>query len=172
MDKAIYGLAMPFNDSYWEYDFLTNTYTFEKTNRESVTIDRLVGATIGHDYLKELGRTGNNLTIKLHDRGLFFRLIPESPLALSTYKKVKRGLIRHCSVSYVIEERQRDYEAEERAKALSQLIYLCSNIVVKEYKKLLVFEVCIGNHPANKATSCTTDKDHPLLRGVIWDETN
>lgn len=169
-EKAIYGLAMPFDDAYFEYEQLTDRYTFDRTNKESVTLDSLVGVTLGHDYSKELGRTGSNLSIAIHDRGLFFKLIPESPIALSAYKKVKRGAIRHCSVSYLVKDRKRDIATEQRAKALARMINMTDNIVVKEYKKILVFEICIVNHPANKATFCTTDKNDPRLKGVEFDD--
>lgn len=173
MEKAIYGLAMPFNDSYMDYDFLTNTWIYEKTNQKSIVLDSVVGATFAHDYTKELGRTDKGtLSLVVNDRGLFFKIKPVSTLAFQMYKKVKNGAIKHCSVSYAVKKKQRDYEAEQQARALCNLIRFGSNVVVNEYKKLLVFEVSIGNNPANEATFCTTDANHPLLKGVRWDEFN
>lgn len=169
-EKAIYGLAMPFNGFYWEYERLTNTFIFEKTNKESVKLDSLVGATLEHDYLKELGRTGRNLFLTLHERGLFFKLIPDTPLANDAYGKVKRRQIKYCSVSYAVKEETRDAKAEIKAREIARLIGINEKIVVNMYKKILVYEVCIGNHPANKATFCTTNKNDSRLKGVKFNE--
>lgn len=173
MEKAIYGLAMPFNDIYWEYDRLANTLTLEKTNKDSVHIDSLVGATLRHDYNKEkeLGRTDQGtLFLHVNERGVFFKVIPTTPFGLSCYKKVKKGKIRHCSISYYIHDRHRNYQEEKRVTSLLRLLKQKENIIIWDYKKILVFFVCICEKPANDATFCTTDPNHPLLKEVIWDE--
>lgn len=159
---------MPFNDCYVEYDQLTNSFICERTNKDSVLLDRLIGATLGHDYTKELGRTGSNLTIKVTEQGLFFRLFPVSSFALSIYKKVKRGVLRHCSVSYGVRDKTQDKETERRMSAISKL--MDNKVIVEEYRSILVFEISIGNHPANTSTFCTTDPNDLRLKGIKWDE--
>jgi HK97 family phage prohead protease len=170
VEQAIYGMAMPFSNMYWEYDRLTNTYTIDKTNRESVVFDTIVGATIDHDYSKALGDIRENLTVKANEHGVCFKLIPNCPLGYSAYKKVKRGALRHCSVSYLVRESGIDEQEEQRAAQLFETLGWNERVVVNEYKKILLFELCLTNNPANYATFCTTDKDHPLLKGVIWNE--
>lgn len=170
MQKAIYGLAMPFNDSYWSYDRFTNTYTFDKTSRESVVFDTIVGATIDHDYSKALGDVKENLTVKTNEYGVCFRLIPNCSLGCSTYNKVKRGALRHCSVSYLIRETKRNKQMEQQTMSLTKMFGWTERVVVNEYKKILLFELCLTNNPANDATFCTTDPNHPLLQGIEWSE--
>lgn len=170
MERAIYGLAMPFKDMYWKYDRLTNTYTFDKTNKESIIFDTVVGITIDHDYSRSLGDIRDNLIVKANEHGVCFKLIPNDPLGYSAYKKVKRGALRHCSVSYLVRKTNRDVKAEQQAADLLNTLKWNERIVVNEYKKILLFEICLTNYPANPATFCTTEKDHPLLKGVNWDE--
>jgi phage head maturation protease len=170
MDKAIYGLAMPFNDIYWEYDRLTNTYTIDKTSRGAVLFDTIVGATIDHDYTKALGDIRENLIVKANEYGVCFKLTPTCRLGYSAYKKVKRGALRHCSVSYLIREASKDIDGEQHAKQLANTLGWNERIIVNKYKKIILFELCLTNNPANAATFCTTDKNDPRLKGVEWDE--
>lgn len=168
MEKAIYGMAMPFDDSYWQYDETNKIFTIDKTNRESVVIDGIVGATVGHDFSRTLGVSGENLFLQVNERGVFFKLMPDTPLALSTYKKVKRGALRHCSCTYFVRDSVRDTEAEYKAIHEARSRGIADNIIVRKYRKLILFEVCLGNNPGNKSTFCTVDANHPLLHGLVW----
>ncbi|GIP40779.1 hypothetical protein J31TS4_40590 [Paenibacillus sp. J31TS4] len=170
MEKAIYGMAMPLNDSYYDFDPASNTFTIDKTNPDAVIIDGYVGATMNHDFSRTLGLTGENLILQKNERGVFFKLIPDSPSGLSAYKKVKRGALRHCSCCYFVRKAPRNVQAEQMAAASASAVGIKENIIVREYRKIILYEVCLTNNPANKATFCTIDKDHPLLQGLKWDE--
>jgi HK97 family phage prohead protease len=129
----------------------------------------VVGATIGHDYEQELGRTDRGtLCIHINDRGLFFKIIPDSPLAWDAYRKVKKNQIRHCSLSFKVKQ-ERDFKEEQRAAELFELLNWKEKIIVQDYKMIKVFEVCICNSPANKDTWCTTNKNDPRLKGIQWE---
>lgn len=175
IEKAIYGLAMPFDDFYItpheQSNVLRNdTFQVDTTNKESVTLDSLVGLTFDHDYLKEIARTGRNLQIKVTDKGVFFKAIPDNPFALSMYKKVKRGAIKYCSISYSIKEMEENNHSKENLEKVMSLCGVDDDVIVRDYKDILVYELCICNQPANELTFCTTDPNHPLLKGVRWDE--
>jgi phage head maturation protease len=169
LEKAIYGMAMPFNDSYWEFDHEQETFVFDKTNRDAVVIDGLVGATVDHDFSRTIGVTGENLFLQAHERGVFFKLIPDSPFGQSIYKKVKRGELRYCSCMYFVRSARRDYQAEDEAMTLARSFGIQEKVVVREYRRIILFEICLTNNPANKTTFCTTDENHPLLQGVTWE---
>ncbi|MBN6890037.1 phage head maturation protease [Cytobacillus horneckiae] len=168
MEKAIYGLAMPFNDGYCEYNQLTNTFSFDKTNKDSVIFDTIVGATINHDYSQCLGDIRDNLIVKANEYGVCFKLTPNCPLGYSAYKRVKRGALRHCSVSYMVRESNKDEQVGKKAEALFRNVGWDERVIVNEYKQILLFEVCLTNNPANDITFCTIDPNHPLLKGVEW----
>jgi phage head maturation protease len=170
MNKAIYGLAMPFNDSYVDYLSLARQFTVEKTNKESVEFGSLIPATINHDYTKVLGDNRSNLTLGINDNGIYFKLIPNTKLGHETYIKVKNRLLRHCSISYLVEHKERDYAAERKLRMLSKILGWNDTFRVYSYLKVIVQEVSIGNNPANKDTFCTTNKKHPRLKGVEWYE--
>ncbi|WP_145524129.1 HK97 family phage prohead protease [Virgibacillus sp. SK37] len=170
MKKAIYGLAMPFDDSYVDYIPLFNQYEIERTNKESVQLDTLVGATVEHNYIQELGRTDRNLDICVTDDGVFFRIIPDTKLGHSTYKKVSNGSLKYCSISYTVRKKKRDYKSEEKLSYLSKSLGWKDNFIVFKYAEILVFEICVTNNPANRATFCTTNKNDLRLRGVKWND--
>lgn len=167
-DQAIYGLAMPFDDSYWEYDKWTDTITYERTNRNAVVFDTIVGATIDHDYSRTLGDIRDNLIVRANEYGVVFKLIPNCPEGFSAYKKVKRGALKHCSVSYLVRQSATDTEEERRAAKKFKELGWKEKVKVKRYKKVLLFEICLTNEPANASTFCTTDKNHPMLKGIDW----
>ena len=169
MEKAIYGLAMPFFSHYVDYDSLTNTFILEKGNQKCIEINGLIPATLSHDWEKIIGLSDSNLNVKINKHGVFFKLIPDSPLGMSAYKKVKNGAIRHCSISYIVRKCKENVEAEKRLELLACL--MCNDIVVKEYTRIEVQEIGIGNHPKNPDTFCTTDPHDPRLKEVRWDET-
>lgn len=168
MNKIIYGLAQPFNDSYVDYVPLFDQFSVDKTKRSAVELDSLVGMTLNHDYSKEIGRSTSNLTISINDKGIYFKLIPNNKLGLEVYNEVRRKKLSHCSLSYIVEDKQRDYEAEEKLGALSKIVGWDHSFQVYSYSKILVYEMCLTNNPANKTTFCTTNKRDPRLKGVMW----
>lgn len=166
--KAIYGLAMPFNDSYIDRIHVNNEFRLERTNKESITFDRLVGATLGHDYSKSIGVTRENLQFEVTDDGVFFKLIPLTPLGIETFEQVRDGKLRQCSISYVVKKKKRDHEAETKLKQLTSMLGWNDTCIVYQYTEIKVFEICLTNYPANENTFCTTNPNHPLLAGIDW----
>lgn len=163
MEKAIYGLAMNFGQGeYWEYDRWTNTFKFESTNFESVTLWKEIILTISHDPSKVLGSTKDDVKIKVTRDGIFFKYVPSTSLGSKAYKDVKQGRLNHCSISY-LHRSVRDVKREESLNALGKLMGWKERFVAKKYKEILVEEICLTNEPASKDTFCTTDKNHPLL---------
>lgn len=169
MSKAIYGLAMPFDSIYWEYEKLTNTIKIETTNRESVSLWKEVVLTINHDHSKTFGSTDDNLFLAINDRGVFFKLYPNDRLGYKAYGEVSRKELRHCSITY-IRRFSRDLKIDEHAKGLSDCLGWTENIVVNKHDELLIDEICLTNEPGNKDTFCTTNSKDPRLKGVVWDE--
>ncbi|MNP19233.1 Caudovirus prohead protease [compost metagenome] len=169
MEKAIYGMAQPFNDFYFKEDSENGIFLSQRTNRNAVRFDTKVGITLFHDYSKQLGTTEDNLLLQVTDAGIFFKLIPNTPLGLSAYKRVKRAALRHCSLSYILFEKERNSELEQAATAEFQLHGFSDQIVIEDYKKIVVYEVCLTNRPANKSTFCTTNYNDPRLEGLNWD---
>lgn len=169
MEKAIYGLAMPFEDCYVDYYRLSNLYKIDKTNKECALIDSLVGITLGHDFAKELGRTGQNLQLVIGEGGIYFKLIPNSLEGYESFNLVKLGLLKHCSISYAIKRKRRDTQAEEKLKSLAKLMGWNEKFIVYEYTQILVYEVCLTNNPVNKSTFCTTNKHDARLKGIQWE---
>lgn len=169
MEKAIYGMAMPFEDFYLRPDPERNIFRVDKTNRASVRFEELVGMTICHDYTQVFGKTNDNLFIQVTDKGVYFKLIPNTPLGLSVYKKVKRNALRHCSISYNDIQKKRDVDEEARVSQRLRTVGLDDSIIIEEYRKINVFEICLTNGPANELTFCTINADDHRLAGLTWD---
>lgn len=169
MDKAIYGLAMAFNQFYGRYDARTNIYKLELPNYEVTDLWEDITLTLEHNKYLTIGSTRKNLSVLLSPKGLFFRFIPDTPEGLKAYLKVKRGRLRHCSVTY-LRRMTRNYSEGDKINSLARLLDLHQYFTVDEHHEALVHEICLTNTPANPATFCTTDVNHPLLREVIWDE--
>lgn len=165
MSKFIYGLAMPFKSSYWEYELLTNTFKFELTNRESVTFWKEIVLTLNHDYSKVIGTTDRNLSLKVTNEGVFFRLIVDTKEGLKARSEVSKGTLNHCSISY-LHRSVREPEEEQRVEQLGKLLGWDEKFVVTKYKEILVEEICLTNNPANDETFCTTNRNDPRLKGV------
>lgn len=170
MEKAIYGMAMPFDDYYLNPDPEKNVFGVETTNRASVRFEELVGITICHDYTQVFGTTRENLFIQVTDKGVYFKLIPNTPLGWSAYKKVKRNALRHCSISYNDIQKKRNLASEIRMSHLFRAAGFDDSIIIEEYRKVNVFEICLTNGPANKLTFCTTNANDPRLGGLTWEE--
>ena len=166
-EKAIYGMAQPLADFYHEQN--DETFVVQKTNRASVKFEPKVGITLGHDYSQVFGTTDENLFLQVSDRGVFFKIIPNCPLGWSIYKKVKRRALRHCSISFKAIQKQRNTDDEDYFGEVFRTAGVDDNILVEDYKKIVVFEVCLTNGPANTLTFCTTDAKDPRLEGLEWD---
>lgn len=166
-EKAIYGMAQPLADFYHEQK--GETFVVQKTNRASVKFEPKVGITLGHDYSQVFGTTDENLFLQVSDRGVFFKIIPNSPLGWSIYKRVKRNALRHCSISFKAIQKQRNTADEDYFGEVFRAAGVDDNILVEDYKKIVVFEVCLTNGPANTLTFCTTDAKDPRIEGLEWD---
>lgn len=169
MEKAIYGMAMPFNDFYTESDSEKNTYSVDMTNHDAVFFDSKVGITLGHNYFQVFGTTEDGLQIQLTDAGVFFKLTPNCPLGWSVYKKVKRAALRHCSISYRRILTEPNVTKERAVTEAFRSAGHTDEISVNDLREITVFEVCLTNGPANKLTFCTTNVDDPRLKGLSWD---
>ncbi|RKD21115.1 hypothetical protein BEP19_15690 [Ammoniphilus oxalaticus] len=165
--KYIYGLAMPFDDAYHKFDGSANTLIFERTNKASVTLWTEVVATIDHDYDKTIGNSNDNLKLVIHDRGLFFRLEPNSRQGYEAYGKVSRGELDRCSVTY-LRLMSNDVEQQERSNELAKSLGWDESIIVKKHDDVLVEEICLTKYPANENTFCTTNRQDPRLKGVVF----
>ncbi|AZS14572.1 HK97 family phage prohead protease [Paenibacillus lutimineralis] len=168
IQKAIYGMAMPFNDCYIDVNS-DDSFTAQKTNRESVRFDKLVGMTLFHDFTKTFGSTNDNLFIQVTDTGIYFKLIPNTPFGWSVYKKVKRAALRHCSLSFTNIKKERNVVQEKNLTESFRSLGLSDSIVIEDYRKIRVYEICLTNGPANKLTFCTTDAKDPRLADLNWD---
>jgi hypothetical protein len=167
MEKAIYGLAMPFNEFYWNYTKLTNTYELELTNYGVTQLWKAIQLTIDHDRSKILGTTEQDLFVKLHPSGVYFKMVSNTPESFKAYQDVKDGLLRHCSITY-LRRMERDYDEENKVISLARVMNWNHNFIVKKHTEVLIDEMCLTNSPGNKATFCTTDKNDPRLKGVRW----
>ncbi|ASA21289.1 HK97 family phage prohead protease [Paenibacillus donghaensis] len=169
MERAIYGMAMPFNDFYADTDVEKNTYMVNRTNRAAVFFDSKVGITLGHDYTQVVGTTDDGLQIQLADGGLFFKLSPSSPLGWSVYKKVKRAALRHCSISFRKILSERNAAKEMVSSEIFRSEGFTDEVSVHDLREIIVHEVCLTNGPANELTFCTTNAGDPRLSGIRWD---
>ncbi|MEK3736017.1 MULTISPECIES: HK97 family phage prohead protease [Paenibacillus] len=169
MEKAIYGMAMPFNDFYADIDPEKNTYTVDRTNKSAVYFDIKVGITLGHDYTQVFGTTEDSLQIQLADAGVFFKLTPNSPLGWSVYKKVKRAALRHCSISFRKILTEQNTGEEIRISETIRTMGYTDEIIVHDLREIIVHEVCLTNGPANELTFCTTNVEDPRLKDLSWD---
>lgn len=169
-EKAIYGMAMPFNDNYADYYEIAQEFMIDRTNKEATKLDSLIGATIDHDFNLEIGRSNENLEVHVTNDGVFYKIVPATPLGHQTYERVKKGELNGSSISYVIKRKKRDYEAEQKLRYLSSLMGWKEQFTVFTYTEILVYELCLTNRPANEATFSTTDKNDSRLKGVRWKE--
>ncbi|KIL45007.1 HK97 family phage prohead protease [Jeotgalibacillus soli] len=168
MEMAIYGLAMPFNQFYWNYNSQTNTYELELTNYEVTELWKEIPLTLEHNKYWTIGRTGKNLSVLLNPAGVFFKLVPDTPESFKAYKDVKEGFLRHCSVTF-LRHKSREFVEECKIQSLARIMNLNHNFIVEEHNEVLVHEICLTNSPGNKATFCTTDRNDMRLKGVKWD---
>ena len=169
MEKAIYGLAMPFNQYYKTYNQQTDTYELELTNYEVTMLWDIIQLTLDHDLSKVIGETNHNLIVKSDPVGIYFKMIPELPEGFKAYEDVKNGLLKHCSVT-LIRRKTRNHFEENKLISFARTMNINHNFVVKDHTDVLIEEVCLTNNPANPSTFCTADKDHPLLKGVRWND--
>ncbi|WP_342410786.1 HK97 family phage prohead protease [Paenibacillus sp. FSL R10-2778] len=169
MNKAIYGMAMPFNDFYADIDSKKNTYSVNRTNKAAVYFDSKVGITLNHDYNQVFGTTEDGLQIQLADAGVFFKLTPNSPLGWSVYKKVKRAALRHCSISFRKILTEQNASEEKVCSEIFRSAGYTDEVTFHDLKKIIVHEICLTNGPANELTYCTTSMEDPRLKDLSWD---
>lgn len=167
MEKAIYGLAKPFNALRPSHkDFLTNTYTFTTVEKEDVSFNDKVALTINHDYQYTFAVLGVNMSVRVTNEGIFFKAMPGTNEGFEAYEMVRRGILRHCSFSARVYEEEHK-EMRDQYDYCSKLFGWKEKIVFNKYTKFIVHEFCLTNIPANDATFCTTNLNHPKLKGVF-----
>lgn len=168
-EKAIYGLAMPFNIFYKGREQYTDFLQYELTTRESIQMWIDVKLTLEHDDSRILGTTNQqNLLYVINDSGIYFKCVPNTPMGFRAYEDVKAGLLNYCSVTY-LRRCERDYDLEKKMKSFTMLINRTNNFMVKKHVEVLVHEMCITNDPGSKETFCTTNKNDPRLKGIKWE---
>lgn len=168
MEKAIYGLAMQFNVFCLGKDHLTDMLQLELSNYEVTELWDVIPLTLEHDKDKTLGTTENNLSLQMNESGVYFKYVATSPKGMEAYENVRNGSLRKCSVTY-LRKSECDPGLEKSVQSLAKIMKWDHDFLVKKHTELLLHEVCLTNNPANPSTFCTTDKDHPLLKGVKWD---
>ncbi|MBE1557002.1 HK97 family phage prohead protease [Sporosarcina limicola] len=167
MKKYIYGLAKKF-------DFISGIVIdgIEKcsyTDSETVTYAKEVAMTLEHNPKQTLTTTaapeGGELILVQTNKGLYFRYAPLSVEGLRAYRHVKHRRLRQCSCIFRRGKLKRDIKNETRAKKLHPIL---NDMSLYKDKKICLYEICLTNNPKDTKTFCTTDKDHPLLKGIEW----
>lgn len=172
LKKAIYGLAATWYDPVPQYEEKEGT-VFHVINSEGIRFDGKVGATLNHDFTKVLGTSDqNHLSLYITEKGLYFRLIIDESnnLAVSSYKKVKRGALRKASITFSYEKskKKRQYEIENEVNLLSTIYQLGADNYIYLTTPYTLFEVCLCNQPQDLQTFVTTDPNDSRFSGIDW----
>lgn len=165
MEKAIYGLAA---------DLQAVHFDIKKDFTEYFTVNHAqfasnIALTVEHEPKQLVTTTKNRengelILVKIGSL-LFFKFIPTTPKGNRLYRYVKQQRLRKCSYIFSKLGNETDEKSEEKmAWVLDK-----NDKIVK--KNAMIFEVCLTNTPRDANTFCTTNVNHPLLRGINW-ETN
>ncbi|MES1040630.1 HK97 family phage prohead protease [Peribacillus simplex] len=175
-EKAIYGLASTYGYPVIDHELIPNVYKINTKLPGSFLIDPLlVVITRNHDYSKEIGwigldgwtnRKDPNVTLVLNERGLFFKLIPNSPLGLEFYELVKEGLMTQCSITYKAQQATRDYRWEKNLEFLASLRGDTDKYIVHNLSEIIISEICICEQGKNQETFATVNGNDPRLKGI------
>lgn len=164
IEKAIYGMAADFSAVFFERGE-TGT-TFFRVDPAKVKFAKDIAFTLNHEPKKTittlLGKENGELIIVQKGECLFFKFIPTTRAGQRLYRYVKAVKYRQCSYIYNVEKRVIDAEMEER---FSWSLEPHEHIFLDE---AIIFEVCLTNTPRDKLTFCTTDANHPQLKGIDW----
>jgi uncharacterized protein len=82
---------------------------YEQINRAAVintlADDHEIFALKNHNWEKVIGRTGANLKLENHERGLYFELdVPNTTLGKDMIEEVRGGLITGCSIGFRVND--------------------------------------------------------------------
>lgn len=167
IEKAIYGLAADFEAVHW--DIKGENVEYYHVEPSTVQYAKNVAFTIDHKPKQTITTTKNegNGQLILVQKGsfLFFKFTPTTKDGERIYRYVKLQKLRKCSYIFRKLASFRDVETENNTP-----------IVMEPTEKIVihhaaVYEICLTNSPRDKTTFCTTDVNHPLLKGINW-ETN
>ncbi|WP_046179240.1 HK97 family phage prohead protease [Domibacillus tundrae] len=172
MTRYIYGRAMPLHDSYVEAstDITGEQYEVQLIpDRSVIQLDTIIGATVQHDYCEEIGRSDKGtLDIVVNDTGVYFRIHCMTDRARRTHARIRRGELKHCSLSFTYKSRQIIEKEQQAAQLTRALGWEHATVKVNEYTEILIFEICVCDHPANHNTFTTTNGHDPRLAGIDW----
>lgn len=82
-----------------------------------------------HSWDHVVGRTGQNLTLRSDENGLFFDLTPpKTTLGRDVLEEVKSGLVNQCSIGFRVLEDDWDFKGDEVFRTITDLeLYEISN---------------------------------------------
>ena len=164
MEKAIYGVAAIFDHpTVKSKGEKVDMYTIEPS---TVQYYENVAFSLHHEPKQTITTTKNKdngqLILVQKGKQLFFKFIPTTKDGERIFRYVKQRKLRQCSYSYYVLEKTPDDEIKRKVSwALDP-----GDTISKAH--VAIFEVCLTNNPADEETFCTTDKNHPLFRGIEW----
>lgn len=164
MEKAIYGLAADFEAVHW--DIKGEKVEYFRVEPSTVQFAENVAFTLEHEPKHTLTTTKNeeNGQLIIVQKGplLFFKFIPTTKDGERIYRYVKQRKLRQCSYIFRRLASIRDLKTEGKLSwAMDEGDTLLINHVG-------VYEICLTNNPRDKNTFCTTDVNHPVLKGIEW----
>lgn len=165
IEKYIYGLAADFRNVYFELKKdLTN---FEYLDADKVRYGKDIAFTLGHEpkeFITSIQTQSENgeLIFVEKDGLLFFRFSPKNEHGKRIFRYVKQRKLRQCSYIYKKMKCTRDLANESKCGVEgNERIYQNEGVI---------YEICLTNTPRDTNTFCTTDKHHPRLKGIVWEQ--
>lgn len=164
MEKAIYGLAADFEAVH--VDIKGEEVEYYHVEPRTVQYAKNVALTLEHKPKQTITTTRNqeNGQLILIQKGslLFFKFTPSTKEGERIYRYVKQKKLRHCSYTFRKLATLRDTKTERKT---AWIMGSGETIVINH---AAVYEICLTNTPRDKNTFVTTDKNHPLLKGIEW----
>lgn len=169
MQKHIYGLAATFDHFVGEEK--SGIAEFVRVNSNNVRYGKSVALTVNHNPKHTITTTKNGektgeLLLVQTGFGLYFRFTPITEDGMRAYRHVKQRKLRQCSCIFKTGRKKRDLEHEERLKRSAPGVLGTDRIY--KYSDATIFEICLTSSPKDTETFCTTDPNHPGLKGVEW----
>ncbi|WP_277587343.1 hypothetical protein [Psychrobacillus antarcticus] len=165
IEKYIYGLAADFKNVY--VDVKKGLTDFCYLNDEKVRYSKDIAFTLGHEpkefITSILTQSENGELILVEKDGLlFFRFSPKNEHGNRIFRYVKQRKLRQCSYMYKKMKRTRDLKNESKCGVEgNERIYKNEGVI---------YEICLTNTPRDTDTFCTTDKHHPRLKWIVWEQ--
>ncbi|MFF5993953.1 hypothetical protein AAGS61_04210 [Lysinibacillus sp. KU-BSD001] len=164
IERAIYGLAADFGAVHWNKKGENVEYFHVEPS--TVKYAKNVAFTLEHEPKQTVTTTKNqeNGQLIIVQKGplLFFKFIPTTKAGERIYRYVKLQKLRKCSYIFRRFTSLRDIKTESK---LSLVMDPGEAILINHGA---VYEICLTNHPRDTTTFCTTDANHPLLKGIEW----